>query len=254
MSGHHVQDLIETFNVLKTHKMKLNPSKCTFGIALGKFLGYIVSHRGIKANPEKIKPEVFERLIKWDIELGEFDIKFHPRPVLKGQALVDFVGETTTLAHDDLSQPAVGELNKATMWTLHVDGSLMKDGCGASVVLRTPEGSEIKYSITLEFSATNNVAEYEALLAGLRLAKECLTKNLIIYSDSELVINQVRRHFEVNNSQLSKYLSKVKNTTTDFEEIKFIHISREENGKADTLARPATSGDQNSMLEECDES
>ena len=50
----HLGDLRETFATLKQYQMKLNPSKCIFGVALGKFLGFIVSQRGIKANPEKV--------------------------------------------------------------------------------------------------------------------------------------------------------------------------------------------------------
>ena len=53
--GRHLDDLQETFNTLRRYNMKLNPSKCAFGVALGKFLRFMVSHRGIEANPEKIK-------------------------------------------------------------------------------------------------------------------------------------------------------------------------------------------------------
>ena len=53
--GKHLDDLQETFNTLRRYSMKLNPSKCAFRVASGKFLGFMVSHRGIEANPEKIK-------------------------------------------------------------------------------------------------------------------------------------------------------------------------------------------------------
>ncbi|GMH21682.1 hypothetical protein Nepgr_023524 [Nepenthes gracilis] len=61
-------------------------------------------------------------------------------------------------------------------WVLHVDKLSTDTDSSAGVVLRTPDGFEVKYSLKLDFSATNNVAEYEALLAGLRLAKECSAK------------------------------------------------------------------------------
>ena len=51
----HLNDLQETFDTLRRFSMKLNPSKCVFGVSSGKFLGFMVSHRGIEANPEKIK-------------------------------------------------------------------------------------------------------------------------------------------------------------------------------------------------------
>ena len=53
--GKHLDDLQETFNTLRRYNMKLNPNKCAFGVALGKFLGFMVSHRGIEENPKKIK-------------------------------------------------------------------------------------------------------------------------------------------------------------------------------------------------------
>ena len=51
----HLDDLKETFNTLKQYSMKLNPSKCAFGVSSGKFLGFVVSQRGIEANPEKVR-------------------------------------------------------------------------------------------------------------------------------------------------------------------------------------------------------
>ena len=53
--GKHLDNLQETFNTLRRYNMKLNPSKCAFGVASGKFIGFMVSHKGIEANPEKIK-------------------------------------------------------------------------------------------------------------------------------------------------------------------------------------------------------
>jgi hypothetical protein len=54
-AAEHVADLEETFNTLPKHEMKLNPTKCAFGVSSGKFLGFLVSHRGIEANLEKVK-------------------------------------------------------------------------------------------------------------------------------------------------------------------------------------------------------
>ena len=53
--GEHLNDLQETFNTLRQYNMKLNPSKCAFGVSSGKFLDFMVSHRGIEANPDKIQ-------------------------------------------------------------------------------------------------------------------------------------------------------------------------------------------------------
>ncbi|GMH19300.1 hypothetical protein Nepgr_021141 [Nepenthes gracilis] len=81
------------------------------------------------------------------------------------------------------------------------------------MVLKTLDGSKIKYFITLGFPTTNNVTEYETLLAGLQLAKECLARSLVVYNDSELVISQVLGNFEVSNPLLVKYLAKGRGLT-----------------------------------------
>ena len=54
----HLEDLRETFNTLRSYNMKLNPGKCTFGVTTGKFLGFMVSQRGIEANPDKIRAKM----------------------------------------------------------------------------------------------------------------------------------------------------------------------------------------------------
>jgi hypothetical protein len=51
----HLADLKATFQLLRKYKMKLNATKCTFGVGSGKFLGYLINHRGIEANPEKVQ-------------------------------------------------------------------------------------------------------------------------------------------------------------------------------------------------------
>ncbi|GMH08881.1 hypothetical protein Nepgr_010721 [Nepenthes gracilis] len=119
----------------------------------------------------------------------------------------------------------------------------MKDDCGASIVLKMPKGSEIKYTIVLGFPATNNAAVYEVLLAGLRLAKECFAKDMIAYNDSELVVNHVHGYFETNSPQLSKYLLKVRELMSIFEKVEMVHIPREESAKANQLTKAATFGD-----------
>ncbi|GMH30081.1 hypothetical protein Nepgr_031924 [Nepenthes gracilis] len=100
-----------------------------------------------------------------------------------------------------------------------------------------PRRVEVKYFLRLNFPATNNIVEYEALLAGLRLAKECSVKRLTVYSDSELIVNQVNGDFEVNNPHLARYLEKAMETTQDFDKLTLVHIPRTENWKADQLAR-----------------
>ncbi|XP_072076510.1 uncharacterized protein [Arachis hypogaea] len=103
------------------------------------------------------KPKLAGRLTKWSIELSEFDIQFQPRSALKAQILADFVSELTSAEH-----------NKH--WELHVDGASSREGSGAGVILKEGENVVAEQSLQFHFPASNNQAEYEALIAGLKLA------------------------------------------------------------------------------------
>ncbi|XP_022894074.1 uncharacterized protein LOC111408560 [Olea europaea var. sylvestris] len=267
----HIKHLNSTFQILRRYRMRLNPHKCAFGVASGKFLGYTVNQRGIEANPEKIealckmrspqkskevqsltgrwteeceeafqclkkhlgqapllskpkpndilqlylavsneaissvlirkegstqlpvyytskallspetcypgmeklalvlqKPDASGKLLKWAVELSEFDLVFKARAAIKGQALADFVAEFANLPEvDEIMEPI-----EPPTWNLFIDGSAGEVGSRARVVLISPEGHKLTSAVRFGFKATNNVAEYEALLAGLRLATE----------------------------------------------------------------------------------
>ena len=127
------------------------------------------------------KPEYSRRLTKWTVKLGEFDIQFKPRQAIKGQALADFIVECTH-TQEDLKE------ENAEEWKLFVDGASNTQGSGAGVVLFSPFEDVIEYSLRFSFKSSNNIAEYEALIAGMKLAKELHTKSLIDHSDSQLVV------------------------------------------------------------------
>ncbi|KAL5539207.1 hypothetical protein UlMin_044287 [Ulmus minor] len=372
----HIQNLKETFEILRRYKMKLNPSKCAFGVSSGKFLGFMVNHRGIEANPAKIqalldmepprkikevqrltgriaalnrfisratdrckpffqalrkgkdfiwtadceqsfqelksylgkppllskphegdslilylavskgavssalvreedgvqwpiyytskslldaetrypeieklalalmvaarklrpyfqahtiiiptkfplkqvfqKPEASGRLAKWSIELGEFDIQFKPRTAIKGQALADFIAEFTYTP--EMSEKITTQTQNS-QWKLYVDGSSTETSSGAGIILVSPDGVKLSCAIRFKFKTTNNQAEYEALLSGLRLAKEVSARHLTIYSDSQLVVSQAMNQFDT---------------------VTIIQVPRADNTNADALARLAT--------------
>ena len=92
-------------------------------------------------------------------------VKYVPRTAIKSQALVDFI-------NDWIELPAPEEKSDHTYWTIHFDGSRQLEGSGAGVVLTSPRGDKFCYVLRLMFPCTNNAAEYEALLHGLRMAKE----------------------------------------------------------------------------------
>ena len=84
------------------------------------------------------------------------------------------------------------------IWELYVDGSSNEHGSRASVLLISPEGHKIPYALKFGFKATNNEAEYEALLAGLRLVRKVKAKRLVVFSDSQLVVCQIREEYKKN--------------------------------------------------------
>ena len=81
---------------------------------------------------------------------------------------------------------------EAGIWTLHFDGANSREGNGAGVLLISPSGRWIPLSLKLEYEATNNVVEYEALLLGLHRARSMGIQSLKVLGDSELVVKQVR--------------------------------------------------------------
>ncbi|KAM1397805.1 hypothetical protein ACFX2I_015342 [Malus domestica] len=344
----HITNLFETFTILKRYRMRLNPNKCVFGVGSDKLLGFMISQRGIEANPEKIKaildmkesvtskdiqgltgkvaaltrfiskatdrcayffkvlkgrnkyitwtdecaevfknfkdyiskahllskpevgdtliiylsvsasavssvlirndgnverpiyyasktlqdaetqysnieklalalvmsarklrpyfqahsiivltnyplrqilqsPNTFGRMIKWAITLGKFNISYQPKPAEKGQAVADFIVDFTYPV-DIVSMPK-------------------EVGCGAGLVFTTPDKVVMKYALRFKFKASNNEAEYEALIAGLHLAKHLEVKQIDIFSDSQLVVNQVTNNFDAKDSSMVAYLA-----------------------------------------------
>ncbi|KAL5568842.1 hypothetical protein UlMin_025417 [Ulmus minor] len=379
----HIQNLKETFEILHRYKMKLNPSKCAFGVSSGKFLGFMVNHRGIEANPAKIQalldmepprkikevqrltgriaalnrfisratdrckpffqalrkgkdfiwtadceksfqelksylgkppllskphegdylilylavskgavssalvreedgvqwpiyytskslldaetryPEIEKlalalmvavrklrpyfqahtiiiptnRLAKWSIELGEFDIQFKPRTAIKGQALADFIAEFTYTP--EMSEKITTQTQNS-QWKLYVDGSSTETSSGAGIILVSPDGVKLSCAVRFKFKATNNQAEYKALLSGLRLAKEVSARHLTIYSDSQLVVSQVNSEFQAKGEKMASYLEKAKEAMDQFDTVTIIQVPRAENTNVNALARLAT--------------
>uniref|UniRef100_A0A2N9J6Z4 Integrase catalytic domain-containing protein n=1 Tax=Fagus sylvatica TaxID=28930 RepID=A0A2N9J6Z4_FAGSY len=319
----HLDDLRETFQTLRKYQMKLNPSKCAFGVYSGKFLSFVVSQRGIEANLDKIKAilemqppkstkevqrltgrvaalnrfmsrsidkclpffktlkkafewtdecqQAFEELKKYlteppllspskqgeelylylavsptaisfalireeekrqlpvyytsralrgaeeryppmeklafaltqpddlssgRLKLSEFDIDYRPRTAIKAQALADFIAEFT-LKDDEPTE----DVEQTSKWTVNIDGSSTKDSGGVGIVLKSPEGDIIKQVIRLQYPTTNNEAEYEALLVGLKTAKILGATELDVRSDSQLVVGQVNGDYEAKERQ-----------------------------------------------------
>ncbi|KAK0605075.1 hypothetical protein LWI29_022519 [Acer saccharum] len=366
----HSEDLKETFDVLRKYKMKLNPSKCVFGVPSGRFLGFQVHQRGIEVNPEKIKalegmaspktlkdvqrltrclaslnrfiakstdkctpffraikkgkglewskeceeafqklkenddkfgidpirgrntkasvlhkqdivtsrnqvftggknstsarklrlyfqvhtievytdcplklilqkPKVSGRLTKWAVELSEYDIRYKPKAAVKGQAVSNFITEFTEL-DAEVRRTMEDEQTSKFQWKLHVDGSSNTHGSGAGIVITTPEGDTVECAMRFDFKATNNQAEYEALLAGLRVCIALGADKLEIYNDSQVVVNQILDEYQAREEHMIAYLDIAKRLLRKFIVYRISLIPREENEKANALSKLAS--------------
>jgi hypothetical protein len=118
-------------------------------------------------------------IAKWAAELAEFQLDFQPCHAIKSQVLANFIVEWTPPPcalegsnPDPSPTPAgrEGPVFTEPHWTLFFDGSARQESAGAGVVLVGPGGDQLKYVVRLEFKATNNMAEYEALIFGLSAA------------------------------------------------------------------------------------
>nr|XP_009413508.1 PREDICTED: uncharacterized protein LOC103994794 [Musa acuminata subsp. malaccensis] len=179
------------------------------------------------------KFDVAGRLLKWAVELSEHDIQYIPRTAIKAQAVADFIAELTPNTGEELEPPR-------ETWTLHVDGSANAKRAGAGLVLVTPDGRSIERSFRFGFRATNNEAEYEALLAGLQLALEMRVTDIRVITNSQLVARQLDGGYEARDPTMAKYLAQVKSLATKFAHFELSNVPRSENQRADTLAKWAS--------------
>lgn len=185
------------------------------------------------------KPDALGRLLKWAVKLTEFDIVYKIRTAVKGQALTDFVAEFTPVPEVEEEMEPV----EPPTWNLYVDGSSGESGSDAGVVLISPEGHKLNCAVRFGFKATNNMAEYEALIARLRLAKEMQVRRLTIQSDSQLVVSQVGGEFAAKDKAMATYLKVVMRLLPNFDRFELTHIPRNENHHADALSKLAGSRD-----------
>nr|GEU47033.1 reverse transcriptase domain-containing protein [Tanacetum cinerariifolium] len=177
-----LRDIKETFRTLRKINMKLNPKKCTFGLAEGVFLGYVVTLDGIKPCLDKTaavlqlpSPRTIKEVQSLNGKLArEHNITYRPRTSVKGQILADFLIKMP----DENPQAALMAETQQEPWTLFTNGSSCVDGSGAGLIQTNPEGIEFTYALRFQFAASNNEAEYEVLIAGLRIAAQMGVKNV----------------------------------------------------------------------------
>jgi ribonuclease HI len=123
---------------------------------------------------------------------------------------------------------------------MYFDGSLMKTRAGAGLIFISPLGKHVRYVIHLHFPASNNVAEYEALVNGLRIAVELGVRRLDARGDSQLVIDQVMKNSHCRDRKMEAYCDEVRRLEDKFYGLELNHVARRYNETADELAKIAS--------------
>ncbi|XP_022157626.1 uncharacterized protein LOC111024288 [Momordica charantia] len=178
------------------------------------------------------KSKTSDRLMKSAVELSKYDIQFEPQTAVKGQVVTDFIGELT------LSPTPTSEFDQ--LWMMYVYESSNEKGCGAGVLFLAPDDIRFEYALRFYFRTSNNEAEYEALLAVLRMTRGLGASHLQIFSDSQLIVNQIKEEYKTKDSRMEKYLGKVRSHLTHFQAYEISKIPRSQNSNVDVLAKLAS--------------
>jgi ribonuclease HI len=158
------------------------------------------------------------------------DITYEKRKAIKSQVLLDFTVEWLELQ-------STGPPDLSSVWTMYFDGSKRVQGAGAGVVLISPHGDKLKYVLRMSFlQASNNEAEYEALLHGMNMAKACGATRLKIFGDSNLVVQEVMNRCDTIHDNMMAYKNLYHYLEGTFNGCEVSHISRNNNEEANNLA------------------
>jgi ribonuclease HI len=169
-------------------------------------------------------------IVKWSVELREFEIESCPRQAIKSQILADFVSKWT-----EVQKPPPKE--RPEHWIMYFNGALNLEGAGAGVLLISPQGEQLKYVLKIHYKASNNGAEYEALIHGLRIAVSLGIKQLLAFGDSKVVIEQVNKEWDCVKDTMDAYCAEIHILEGHFEGIEFQHVRRNKNFAANVLSK-----------------
>jgi ribonuclease HI len=167
------------------------------------------------------------------VELMGETLSFAPRKAIKSQVLADFLAEWT-----DTQLPMAPI--QPELWTMYFNGSLMKTGAGAGLLFVSPLGKHVRYVLRLHFPASNNMAEYEALVNGLHITVELGVRRLDARGDSQLVIDQVMKNSHNRDQKMEANCDEVWRLEDKFYGLELNHVARRYNETTDELAKIAS--------------
>jgi ribonuclease HI len=181
-------------------------------------------------------PEASVRIAKWAVELSGYHITFEPRTTIKSQVLADFI--------IDWTGPTRQQDEPTEVWTIHCDGAWCHAGAGAAAIITSPTGVKHRYAARLSFAlefdrCINNVAEYEAIILGLRKLRALGVTTCIIKTDSKVVAGQVEKEYSAKDPALMQYLTAVRILEKQFKGFTLQNVDRARNKEADMLAKAA---------------
>ena len=154
---------------------------------------------------------------------------------MKGQVLTDFVAEFSPKNNTEM----VCHVENRS-WKVFVDGASSAMGAGAEIIIITSEGIRLEHSFRLGIKTSNNEAEYKTFIVKLKIAFDFGARDMEVYSDLRLVINQVQSSFEARDSRMKEYLRVVKQIMGKFCTTNVIQVARGRNRHADSLATLAS--------------
>jgi ribonuclease HI len=209
-------------------------------MASRKLRHYFQAYRIIVPSSQPLKDimrnkEATGRIGKWAAELNEFTIDYVHRSSIQSQALADFIADWMPGAHKEVNKDAEA-------WTVFCDGSWGTFGAGAAAVLVAPSKVKTCYAAKLDFSCTNNIAEYGALLLGLRKLRAMGIRRAILKTDSQVISGHVNKINNARDLKLERYMDTVRTLEASFEGFSVKNIPRGENEHADLLAKSAAQG------------
>ncbi|XP_060179912.1 uncharacterized protein LOC132609777 [Lycium barbarum] len=192
------------------------------------------------------KPMPTGKLAKWQMLLSEFDIVYVTQKAVKGQAIADHLAENpvdkeyiplkTYFPDEEVLFIGEGIAEEYPGWRLFFDGAANSKGVGIGAVLISESGQHYPISAKIKFPCTNNMAEYEACILGLRMAADMHIQELLVIGDSDLLVHQVRGEWTTKNGKILPYLHCVKDLCKRFIKVEFKHVPRTQNEFADALA------------------